>query len=141
MRFKLVAVGKMKEPASRQWADEYLKRIRRHGKLEEVEVKNDAALASAVSGDVVVAMEVKGKALTSEQFARKVEQWSQRGKGNITFLIGGAEGIPKAVSDAAHEKLSLSTMTLPHRLARVFLFEQIYRAISILRGEPYARED
>jgi 23S rRNA (pseudouridine1915-N3)-methyltransferase len=62
-----------------------------------------------------------------------------QGKGRIAFVIGGAEGLPQAIRARAHEKLSLSTMTLPHRLARLFLAEQLYRAVTILRGEPYAR--
>jgi 23S rRNA (pseudouridine1915-N3)-methyltransferase len=57
------------------------------------------------------------------------------------FIVGGAEGIPASVSRNAHYRLSLSDMTLPHRLARVFLLEQLYRAFTILRGEPYAREN
>jgi 23S rRNA (pseudouridine1915-N3)-methyltransferase len=59
----------------------------------------------------------------------------------VAFLIGGADGLPPPVLQAAEVRLSLSSMTLPHRLARIVLLEQLYRALSILRGEPYARED
>ncbi|MBK7582290.1 MAG: 23S rRNA (pseudouridine(1915)-N(3))-methyltransferase RlmH [Myxococcales bacterium] len=141
MRLSVVAVGKLKEPAFRELCDDYLGRIRRYTRLDEIEVKDDAALARAVPADTwVVALEVDGERLNSEAFARRLETWTGRGKGNVAFLIGGAEGIPEAVSRAADARLSLSSLTLPHRLARVVLFEQIYRGFSILRGEPYARE-
>ena len=101
----------------------------------------NAALEKAVPADaVIVALEVWGKGLGSEEFARKLESWGSTGKGHVAFVIGGAEGIPTAISQRAQFHLSLSPMTLPHRLARVILFEQLYRAMTILRGEPYARE-
>jgi 23S rRNA (pseudouridine1915-N3)-methyltransferase len=89
---------------------------------------------------VHVALEVNGEQLTSPKLAERVEEWSRRGKGVIAFYIGGAEGIPADVSARADYRLSLSKLTLPHRLARVLLAEQLYRAMTILRGEPYARE-
>ncbi|OQX68303.1 MAG: 50S rRNA methyltransferase [Sorangiineae bacterium NIC37A_2] len=141
MKITILAVGKLKEREVRAIADDYWGRIRRVVRGIELEVKDDAQLRAAVpNADVIVALEVDGKALTSEAFARKLETWGQKGKGEIVFLIGGAEGIPEDVSRKAHERLSLSSMTLPHRLARVLLLEQIYRGLSILRGEPYARE-
>ncbi|HEX2878692.1 MAG TPA: 23S rRNA (pseudouridine(1915)-N(3))-methyltransferase RlmH [Polyangiaceae bacterium] len=137
----MIAVGKLKEPAYRALADEYLGRIARYAKIEERELKDDTGFAKALPMQTqIVACEVKGKGVTSEQFAAQLQRWGSVGKGDVCFLIGGAEGIPKDVSDAASYKLSLSTMTLPHRLARVLLLEQIYRGFSILKGEPYARE-
>ena len=61
------------------------------------------------------------------------------GQRAVTFLIGGSDGLPKAAVARAHRRLSLSAMTLPHRLARVLLCEQLYRALSIIKGEPYSR--
>ena len=69
----------------------------------------------------------------------ELEAHATRGKGKIVFLIGGADGLPSEVLARSAEKLSLSAMTLPHRLARLVLAEQLYRAVTILRGEPYAR--
>ncbi|MFO0588240.1 MAG: 23S rRNA (pseudouridine(1915)-N(3))-methyltransferase RlmH [Polyangiaceae bacterium] len=86
----------------------------------------------------MIALEVDGQALGSEAFARRLEQYGARGKGTVTFLIGGADGLPQDLSRAAHARLSLSTLTFPHRLARLVLIEQIYRAMTILRNEPYA---
>lgn len=141
MKITVLAVGKLKEPAYRALADEYWGRIKRYVKVEERELKSDADFSKALSNaGTIVACEVKGKGLTSEQFAAQLQRWGSVGKGEVCFLIGGAEGVPKDVSDRASYKLSLSTMTLPHRLARVLLLEQIYRGFSILKGEPYARE-
>lgn len=141
MKITIVAVGKLKEREVRAIADDYWGRIRRVVRGIELEVKDDVQLVSAVpSVDVLVALEVDGKGFSSEEFAKKLDTWGQKGKGEIAFLIGGAEGLPEELSARAHVRMSLSTMTLPHRLARVLLLEQIYRGLSILRGEPYARE-
>jgi 23S rRNA (pseudouridine1915-N3)-methyltransferase len=142
VRLVVVAVGKLKERAFRELADDYLGRVRRYTRCDELEVRDGAALEKALPADALsVALEVKGEALTSEGLSRRLEQWGSRGKGVVAFLIGGAEGIPEATSKRADARLSLSTLTLPHRLARVVLYEQLYRAFSIQRGEPYARED
>lgn len=141
MRITVVAAGKIKEKALREVADDYLGRIGRYTAIREVETRDESGLEKAVpEGARLVALQVWGKQLTSEAFAERLDKWSQLGKGDVTFVIGAADGIPEPLSKRADEHLSLSTMTLPHRLARVILFEQIYRGFSILRGEPYARE-
>lgn len=141
MKLVIVAAGKLKEREVRAIADDYLARIRRFVKCDEIEVKAAKDLPSAVPpGAYLVALEVDGEALTSTELSRRVERWGSTGKGVVAFVIGGAEGIPKGLSSAAQARLSLSTLTLPHRLARVLLLEQLYRSLSILRGEPYARE-
>lgn len=142
MRFFVVAVGRLKDKSLRAVADDYVERVRRHARCDEIEAKDDQSLARAIPADsVVVALEVDGDSVTSTQLSERVARWTARGKGAVTFVIGGAEGIPGEVSRAADARLSLSRLTLPHRLARVVLLEQLYRALSILRGEPYARED
>ena len=141
MRLDVIAVGRLREPALRSIADDYLARIRRYADCRELETKDDAALGRAVPKDAfVVALEVDGEALTSAAFARHLERWFGLKKGRVAFVVGGAEGIPDEVSQRADARLSLSRLTLPHRLARIVLFEQLYRAFTILRGEPYARE-
>lgn len=142
MRIIVLAVGKIKEPALAEMCDHYLKLIARHCPIEVKELKNDAALRkSLVPGDTVVALEVNGATYTSTAFAKQVQTWVEGGGSRLVFLIGGADGLPSDVAKAAHRQISLSTMTLPHRVARVILLEQVYRAFSIWRGEPYARED
>jgi 23S rRNA (pseudouridine1915-N3)-methyltransferase len=142
VKLAVVAVGKIRERDLRSVANDYLARIRRYVRLDEVEVANDAALARALpTGATIVALDPAGDMLTSPAFAKRLEGWGRRGKGDVAFVIGGAEGIPEALVRSADARLSLSSLTLPHRLARVVLFEQIYRAFTILRGEPYAREN
>jgi 23S rRNA (pseudouridine1915-N3)-methyltransferase len=141
LKLTVLAVGKIKEANVRSLANDYLARIGRYCRIEEIEVKDASSLEKAIPNDaIVVACEVFGKALTSEGFARQIERWGGQGKGVICLLIGGADGLPEQLSTRASFQLSLSSMTLPHRLARVLLFEQLYRAFTILRGEPYARE-
>ena len=128
----------------REWltlVEEYLARVSHYVKCEITEFKDDHDLLQhPPQGDVIVALEVNGSRLTSTQFSQMLESWSRRGQGRISFVIGGTDGLPAAISQMAHFRLSLSDMTLPHRMARVFLIEQLYRAQTILRGEPYARE-
>ncbi|HSC87816.1 MAG TPA: 23S rRNA (pseudouridine(1915)-N(3))-methyltransferase RlmH [Polyangiaceae bacterium] len=141
MRLWVVAAGKIKEKPLRLVADDYLGRIARYARIDEVETRDETGLAKAIpEGARLIALEVLGTAYSSERFAKKLESWGSTGKGEIAFVIGAAEGIPAELSKRADERISLSTMTLPHRLARVLLYEQIYRGFSILRGEPYARE-
>jgi 23S rRNA (pseudouridine1915-N3)-methyltransferase len=141
VKFVVVAEGKLKDQALRGWVDEYKKRIQRHAAVQEIEARNSQDLARKVPGSTcVVALEVDGETFTSVRFAEQIARWLDRGRGSICFVIGGAEGIPEELSRAAEARVSLSAMTLPHRLARVVLFEQLYRAITIQRGEPYARE-
>jgi 23S rRNA (pseudouridine1915-N3)-methyltransferase len=141
----VVAVGKIKEPGVRAWIDDYTKRIARYATYREHELKDGPAaeieerLRKALPARArVVALEVSGKTMTSSELARFVGQCEDGAVGALVFLIGGAYGLPQAISQAADVRLSLSAMTLPHRLARVLLVEQIYRAFTILRGEPYS---
>jgi len=138
----VVAVGKIREKSLRAVADDYLERASHYARVREVEVKSDAELERALPKEAtVIALDPGGDTVTSRELAARLERWGRRCKGDVAFVIGGAEGIPKALLDGAHARLSLSRLTLPHRLARVVLFEQLYRAFTILRGEPYARED
>jgi 23S rRNA (pseudouridine1915-N3)-methyltransferase len=141
VRLVVVAAGKLKERQWRALADDYLGRIRRYVKCDEIEVKSARDLAQALPSDaLLVALEVDGDAVTSTELSRRVERWGSTGKGVVAFVIGDADGIPPELSRRAAVRLSLSKLTLPHRLARVLLLEQLYRALSIQRGEPYARE-
>ena len=142
MKIDVVCVGKLRNAGLEDLCRDYEKRVRRHVAMRQVEAKDDRGLVRAVdSASWVVALEVGGRALDSRGFAEQLARWGEKKGGRITFVIGGADGIPRALSEAADARLSLSTMTLPHRLARVLLCEQLYRAVSIWRGEPYARED
>jgi len=146
MRIVVVAVGKLRDARMRDVVDEYVKRTRKYARCDEVEVRDAPAssLAERITRAIperarVVALEVEGARWSSDELARFVGRAEQDGVGALVWLVGGAEGLPPEVSRRADQQLSLSAMTLPHRLARVLLAEQIYRAFTILRGEPYPR--
>lgn len=142
MKLTLLVVGKLRSRELRSLCDDYKSRIARYATLNEIEVKDDGALLRALPKAAhVVAMDVAGRPSSSTQFSEQVITWGSTGNGHVCFVIGGAEGIPPQLTSTADVRLSLSAMTLPHRLARLLLLEQIYRALSIWRGEPYARED
>ena len=138
MKLVVLAVGKLRDRHVAALTDDYLARARRHLPVGVVEVEDDQALARRWPADgETIALEPDGEAWTTEVFARQLERRMTRGTRTLTFVIGGADGIPAALSARAALRLSLSAMTLPHRLARLLLCEQIYRALTIIRGEPY----
>ena len=146
MKISVVAVGKLRDARLRDVIDEYATRIGKYARYEEVEIRDGPADAVAARIERalpdrarVVALEVDGDALTSDGLARFVGRAEMEGVGTLAWLVGGADGLPAALSKRADHRVSLSPMTLPHRLARTMLAEQIYRAFTILRGEPYPR--
>lgn len=152
MAFHLVAVGRMRDNSLRDACLAYADRIRHHMNFDIIEVRDsgrrdkDAALARAEEGNAllkavrkgarVVALTRLGKSETSSQFAARLGGWRDRGM-DVAFVIGGAQGLDAEVLARADFQLSLSRMTMPHELARLTLLEQLYRACTILRGEPY----
>ena len=118
----------------------YLARARHHLPVEVVEVEDDAALLRRIpkEGDVV-ALEAGGATWDTAKLTSYIQDSMVRGRKTVAFLIGGSDGLSKTAVARAGRRLSLSAMTLPHRLARVVLCEQIYRALSIIKGEPYSR--
>lgn len=122
-------------------AEDYLNRIRHYTRCDIVELKDDTELVRRWPNfDVIVTLEVGGESFSSEQFAQILERWGSQGRGRIALVIGGTNGIPPRCAGRAECNLSLSPMTLPHRLARILILEQLYRAFTILNHEPYARE-
>ncbi|MCS6857009.1 MAG: 23S rRNA (pseudouridine(1915)-N(3))-methyltransferase RlmH [Sandaracinaceae bacterium] len=144
MRLLVIAIGRAKEPELRAMLEEYAKRIRRYARFEEIEIEDgpEEAVARKVkrhwsSWGYRVALEIDGRMMDSRAFAEFMMRLELGAKGAM-FLIGGAYGLPRELAEAADLRLSLSPMTFPHRIARLLLYEQIYRAFSMLRGEPYA---
>ena len=138
MKILIRAVGKMRDRRLESVCQEYLDRARRHLPVAVEEVESDAdLLRNLPAGAEVVALEPDGDRWTTVEFIKFLERRMVQGTRAIAFLIGGAEGLAPATVKAAQRRLSLSPLTLPHRLARVILCEQIYRALSALRGEPY----
>lgn len=96
-------------------------------------------LAEIPKGATVVALDARGKMLSSKDFAQRLARWRDDGVGDLAFVIGGADGLDRGILERAAFVLSLGAMTWPHLLARAMLAEQIYRAQSILLGHPYHR--
>lgn len=154
MVMHVVAVGRVRDAALRTACEAYLNRLRRTGRIEIHEVAeagragHTPAVARRLEGErlaaalprdaTVVALTRAGRALSSRQFARQVERWRASAR-DVAFLIGGAEGLAPALVDGAASTITLSPLTLPHEIARLVLLEQLYRAGTILRGEPYHR--
>lgn len=157
MTIAVVGVGRLRERFYRDAADEYLKRLKRFGPVEEIELpdlpepansspaieeqirrrEGEAILARVKPGDHVVALCIDGRQMASEQLAARVRALEDRGVQRTLFVIGGSLGLSDAVVRRADERLSFSPMTFPHQLARVMLLEQLYRARKIGANERY----
>ena len=147
-RFQVLLVGKPKAGWAQKAVDDYSKRIRRLGGVRESVVRTerfrgDVEAVRAAEGErlrqaargSLVCLDERGKDLTTEDFATLVDTLRQRGP--VSFAIGGAYGHCPDTRSAAAETVRLSTLVLNHELARVVLYEQLYRALSLLEGRPY----
>lgn len=136
-------LGKTRRPEIRVIMDEYAARIRRFAELQLTELREDSAASlrrlKLDSSATVVLLDDAGKNQTSAQFARWLGETRDRGAREVVFLCGGAEGFPEALRRRAGQKLSLSSLTFSHELARIMLAEQLYRAFAILAGHPYPK--
>lgn len=145
MKLVILAAGKLRDAWAKQGSDEYAKRIARHLPIELIEVK-DAAALDAKAAELkkarlrLVVLDERGKQPTSRELADKLAAWMGSGLQGVCFVLGEADGLLPETVQRADELLSLSRLTLPHRLARVLLHEQLYRALSIIRREPYHRD-
>lgn len=111
------------------------------GSVAERKAREAALLLAALpKGAVIIALDERGKSLSSRAFAELLGSWRDHGEQEVAFLIGGADGLDRAILDKARLTLSLSAMTWPHLLARVMLLEQLYRAWSLQTGHPYHRD-
>ncbi|MCB9961192.1 MAG: 23S rRNA (pseudouridine(1915)-N(3))-methyltransferase RlmH [Hyphomonas sp.] len=151
MRLLFLVVGKLKSGPERELVDEYVKRTRPVARglgfqsIDEIEVASGGGLdAEAVRilekiphGARILRLDEFGPVMGSADFARKLGQWRDQGTPDLVFLIGGAEGYGEAVKQSAPDTLAFGPQTWPHRLVRVMLAEQVYRAASILAGTPY----
>jgi 23S rRNA (pseudouridine1915-N3)-methyltransferase len=143
VKIKVAWVGKTKDPAIQSLTAEYLKRLSYYADVESVAFPSEEALlrTSEKSGSrspyAVVLLDSRGKELTSEEFAKFIEEHQNRNPQPLLFAIGGANGFGPGPHRSAYFVLSLGKMTLAHELARVVLLEQLYRAFTILKGHPY----
>ena len=155
MRVTVCAVGRLRAGPERALTDDYYTRFDRTGRplglgpVAEIEVedkKNLGMSAEAVlldralpTGALIVAMDERGKVMTSPDFADHLARWRDGGRQDIAFVIGGADGIDPNLRARADFAISFGAMVWPHMLVRVMLAEQLYRAATILGGGPYHR--
>ncbi|MEI7473329.1 MAG: 23S rRNA (pseudouridine(1915)-N(3))-methyltransferase RlmH [bacterium] len=154
MIITIIAIGKIKETFHKEAIDEFLKRLKPYHQIKIKELNaellknpNDVQKYIANEGEkilenipqnaFVITLDSTGKSLTSEDFAQKFNLITQEGFNHLVFIIGGAYGLADEVKQRADFLLSFSKMTFTHQMIRIFLLEQIYRAIKILNGEPY----
>jgi 23S rRNA (pseudouridine1915-N3)-methyltransferase len=143
MKLRLLMLGKTRREEARALLDDYTARIRHYADAEVTELR-DAGPAplrklKLDSSATIVLLDAAGKQFTSQQFAKWLGDLRDRGTRELVFLCGDAEGFPADLRAAAKQRLSLSTLTMPHEFARVVLAEQIYRAFAILAGHPYPK--
>lgn len=142
MKISILAVGKVKERFTQEWIDEFLKRLTKYCRLEIDEIKESTKEKEGVEllkrirdDDYVVALDIRGKSMSSESFAQLLKQKTM--EKHVLFLIGGPDGWSPEVLKRANERISLSSMTFTHQLARLLLVEQIYRGMTILHHGAY----
>lgn len=154
MKFTVAAVGRVRSKHFGAACDDYAKRLSRYASLD-IKVVKDARgdspgqiaardsenlLAALPQRTFVVALDERGEQVGSMELARRLDDAMTRGVSSWSFCLGGAEGHSETLRSNADWMWSLSALTLPHELARVVLLEQLYRAMTILRGEKYHRE-
>ena len=154
MHIKVLALGMLKEKFLKEGILEFQKRLTPYAnfeiiELQPVEIRDENLIQKALDEEAqkllayikpqsyVITLEIGGKMLSSEDFARKISDLTNEGFGEIIFVIGSSCGLSKIISDRADFKLSLSKMTFLHQFARLILTEQIYRAFKIIKGETY----
>jgi len=150
MKFRFVWVGKTKDPSYRTLQENYLGRLSHFVKTEVVEardatsgetkeIEGNRILEKLNPSSFVCLLDVPGQQVSSHELAAKVEGWQNSGVKEISFVIGGADGISPRVAARANYTLSLSFLTFTHEMARVVLLEQLYRAFTIIKGYPYQK--
>ncbi|SNX29230.1 23S rRNA (pseudouridine1915-N3)-methyltransferase [Polynucleobacter meluiroseus] len=147
MRLTIIAVGHKMPDWVASVTQDYLKRMPADCSIEIKELKPDLTpakeavkIAAAIpKGAHVIALDERGKDLTTQNIATQLAHWRQTGL-DVAFLIGGADGLDANLKDSAQALWRLSSLTLPHAMARLLLVEQLYRAWTILQGHPYHRE-
>lgn len=140
-KIDVIACGRLRaSPLLDLWMD-YLKRMQWSVTLHEIDERHPEKMADKiVSSALLVALDERGKSLSSREFSTLLQTKMDQGMGHIQFLIGGADGLGDEIRDKAQSLLSFGKQTWPHMLARIMLIEQLYRAQQIMKGHPYHRE-
>jgi 23S rRNA (pseudouridine1915-N3)-methyltransferase len=147
LKLQIIAVGHKMPAWVETSANDYIKRMPKDFPIEVKELKPDISpvkeglkiLESLPKNATIIAMDERGRDLTTMQLTQMMQDWRQEGK-DVVFLIGGADGLSQEIKQKSTTLIRLSSMTLPHAMARLILIEQLYRAYTILQGHPYHRE-
>ncbi len=157
MNIKLIVISKTDQPYLQEGIDIYVKRLRHYTNFEidvipalkdqkgaspeEIKEREAALLLKRLEGaDRIILLDEHGKEHTSVGFSQYLQKQMNAGTRNLVFVVGGAFGFAPSVYAVAHDKISLSLMTFNHQMVRLFFVEQLYRAFTILRHEPYHNE-
>lgn len=157
MKITFLTVGKTTFPFVKEGCDIFIKRIRHYTTFEYIEIpelKNTSSLSKeqikekeaelilkyVKNTDKVVLLDERGKNFTSIEWSKELEKEIVSGTRSLIFIVGGAYGFSKTIYERANGKLSLSSMTFSHQIIRLFFIEQLYRAFTIMKGEPYHNE-
>ena len=140
---KIICIGKLKEKYLIDLTSDYIKRINKYHKLELIELKDSDIITEGKEIDkyikpqeYIITLEIEGNKHNSVEFSKKIDNWLMT-YSNITFIIGGSDGISDSIKNKSNYKLSFSDLTFPHGLFRGFLLEQIYRSFKIINNETY----
>ncbi|MGM0420589.1 MAG: 23S rRNA (pseudouridine(1915)-N(3))-methyltransferase RlmH [Bacillota bacterium] len=158
MKINLVAAGKINEDYIKKGIEEFSQRLSNYCKLNIIEIEHEhipqntkgisdkikakegiRLLEKVPENSYIIALDVKGKPMTSKGLAHSLQNLQVQGRSNITFIIGGPLGLSQEIIAEADYQLSLSHMTFTHQMIRLILLEQLYRAFKIISGEPYHR--
>ncbi|HUR96920.1 MAG TPA: 23S rRNA (pseudouridine(1915)-N(3))-methyltransferase RlmH [Pyrinomonadaceae bacterium] len=150
MKLRFVWIGKTKDKNWKALQDEYLRRLSHFARCEVTEIRESAPHEGPdIEGERIVGalnqrtfavlLDVKGDTVSSPELAKKIEEWQNRGLHEVSFIIGGANGVSSEVAEKADISLSLSFLTFTHEMARAILLEQVYRAFTIIKGFPYQK--
>lgn len=141
---KIICIGSLKENYLKSMIEDYYKRINKYHKLELIEIKDsniikekEEIMKKLNKNDYIISLDIHGKKYDSIEFKNHLENLFNSGKSNITFIIGGSEGIDNEIKSYSNELISFSKLTFPHGLFRAILLEQIYRSFKIMNNESY----
>jgi 23S rRNA (pseudouridine1915-N3)-methyltransferase len=154
MRITILSIGKFENSPHKAVFENYLKRLKWKIELREMELKNaqnmsvdkikegegDLILKALRPSSKLILLDERGKQFASRDFAKLISEFGVNGDSDLTFVIGGADGLAPELLKKNHLKISFGLMTLPHLMVRSVLMEQLYRAQTIISGHPYHRE-
>jgi 23S rRNA (pseudouridine1915-N3)-methyltransferase len=157
MKYRIISVGKIREPFYQAGIKEYTKRLNSYTSIELLEgleekinpragdkeiekilyKEGEKILGLLGKDELLIIFDITGKSLDSHQLAQYINEWNHSGNPRVNLVIGGSHGLSEEVRQRAHQSISFSSMTFPHQMAVLMLVEQLYRGYKIIRGEKY----